>query len=203
MTELIFDPVEHSYTVGAQRVPGVTAVLSPLVDFSMVPKAVLERAQQLGTAVHRMTELFDLDDLDEDSLSDELLPFLTAWRKFRAETGFVPELIEQRFHHPALRFAGTLDRTGLIGGRRAVIDIKKMLRLGPVIGIQLAAYQELCRVNGVEVLDRYGLGLRADGTYRLQPFKDKGDWPVFLSLLTLRNWRDKHGVVEVQGAESE
>jgi hypothetical protein len=165
-----------------------------------VPPAALKRAQELGTAVHRMTELHDLDDLDTDSLSQELLPFLTAWMRFRAETGFVPELIEQRFHHPALGFAGTLDRTGVIGGRRAVVDIKKMLRLGPVIGIQLAAYQELCRVNGVEVLDRYGLGLRADGTYRLQPFKDKGDWPVFLSLLTVRNWRAKHGGVEVNYA---
>lgn len=194
MAELIFDEAEHIYTVGAQRVPSVTQILSPLVDFSMVPKAVLERAQQLGTAVHRATELFDLDDLDEDSLSDELLPFLTAWRKFRAETGFVPELIEQRFHHPALRFAGTLDRTGLMNGRRVLIDIKKMLTLGPVVGIQTAAYAELCRVHGHVVQDRYGLGLRKDGSYRLVPFTDKGDWPVFLSLLTIRNYRDKHGL---------
>lgn len=201
MSDLIFDPIEHSYTVGAQRVPGVTATLAPLVDYSMIPKAVLERAQQLGTAVHRMTELFDLNDLDEEGLSDELLPFLTAWRKFRAETGFVPELIEKRFHHPALRYAGTLDRTGLISGRRALIDIKKMLTLGPVVGVQLAAYAELCRVNGHDVQDRYGLGLRKDGTYRLVPFTDKGDWPVFLSLLTLRNYKDKHGLAEFGGFE--
>ncbi|EIF30923.1 hypothetical protein BCh11DRAFT_06435 [Burkholderia sp. Ch1-1] len=201
MTELIFDPVEHSYTVGAQRVPGVTATLAPLVDFSMVPKAVLERAQQLGTAVHRMVELDNRKDLDEDSVSDELLPFLTAYRRFRAETGFVPELIEQRFHHPVLRFAGTLDITGSINRRSAVVDIKKMLTLGPVVGVQLAAYQELCRVNGHEVLDRYGLGLRKDGTYRLVPFKDKGDWPTFLSLLTLRNFKDKHGLAEFGGFE--
>jgi hypothetical protein len=75
-----------------------------------------------------------------------------------------------------------------------VVDIKKMLRLGPVIGVQLAAYQELCRVNGHDVQARYGLGLRADGTYRLVPFNDKSDWPVFLSLLTLRNFKDKHGL---------
>jgi hypothetical protein len=199
MADLIFDPTEHTYTVGTQHVPGVTATLAPLVDFSMVPKAVLQRAQQLGTAVHRMTELYDQDDLDESDLSDELLPFLTAWRKFRAETGFVPELIEQRYHHPALRFAGTLDRTGIIGRNRAVIDIKKMLTLGPVVGVQLAAYAELCRVNGHPVVDRYGLGLRKDGTYRLVPFTDKGDWPTFLSLLTLRNYKDKHGLAEFGG----
>lgn len=191
---LAFDPVEHVYTVGARRVPSVTQTLAPLIDYSQVPAAVLKRAQDLGTAVHRMTELYDLDDLDVDSLSQELMPYLTAWMRFRAETGFVPELIEQRFHHSALHFAGTLDRTGLIKGRRSVIDIKKMLRLGPVIGVQLAAYKELCIKNGVAIDDRYGLGLRADGTYRLVPYTDKHDWPTFLSLLTLRNFKDKHGL---------
>ncbi|MEM5294208.1 hypothetical protein VSR82_07680 [Burkholderia sp. JPY481] len=191
---LTFDPVGHVYTVGTRRVPSVTQTLAPLVDYSAVPANVLKRAQDLGTAVHKMTELYDLDDLDMDNLSDELLPYLTAWIKFRAETGFVPELIEKRFYHPALGFAGTLDRTGLVSGRRSVIDIKKMLRLEPVVGVQLAAYKELCIKNGVDVQDRYGLGLRADGTYRLVPFTDKGDWPVFLSLLTLRNFKEKHGI---------
>lgn len=193
MTELRFDPVGHVYTVGAQRVPSVTQILAPLVDYSQVPRAVLERARQLGQAVHRMTELYDLDDLDMDDLADELRPYLTAWIKFRAETGFVPETIEKRLYHPALRFAGTPDRSGLINRRRAVIDIKKMLYLGPVIGLQLAAYEELFEKNGTHVEDRYALGLRADGTYRLQPYTDKSDWPVFLSLLTTRNWKEKHG----------
>lgn len=193
MAELLFDPIEHAYSVAGKRVPSVTQILSPLVDYSMVPRDVLERAQKLGTAVHRMTELYDLDDLDMDCLADELVPYLTAWIKFRAESGFVPETIEKRLHHPALRYAGTSDRTGLIRGRRAVIDIKKMLSLPPVVGVQLAAYAELHQKHGTPIEDRYGLGLRADGTYRLVSFTDKGDWPVFLSLLTLRNWKEKNG----------
>lgn len=193
MSELLFDPVEHVYTVAGKRVPSVTQILSPLVDYSMVPRETLERARQLGQAVHRMSELYDLDDLDMDNLADELRPYLTAWIRFRAETGFVPETIEKRLFHPSLRFAGTPDRSGLIGRRRAVIDIKKMLTLGPVIGLQLAAYRELFEKHGTPVEDRYGLGLRADGTYRLVPYTDKGDWPAFLSLLTIRNWKEKNG----------
>ncbi|PTB23479.1 hypothetical protein C9I56_39005 [Paraburkholderia caribensis] len=191
---LTFDPVGHVYKIGTRVVPSVTQTLAPLVDYSGVPEAILERARQLGQAVHKMTELYDRDDLDMDTLSDELLPYLTGWIKFRSETGFEPELIEKQFHHPSLGYAGTLDRTGLINRRRAVVDIKKMLRLEPVVGVQLAAYKELCIKNGVDVQDRYGLGLRADGTYRLVPFNDKHDWPVFLSLLTLRNFKDKHGI---------
>lgn len=193
MAELLFDPVEHVYSVEGKRVPSVTQILAPLVDYSKVPRETLERARQLGQAVHRMTELYDLDDLDMDCVADELRPYLTAWIRFRAETGFVPETIEKRLHHPALRYAGTSDRTGLISGRRAVVDIKKMLTLGPVVGVQLAAYAELHQKHGTPIEDRYGLGLRADGTYRLVPFTDKSDWPVFLSLLTILNWRTKNG----------
>ena len=196
---LTFDPIAHVYTANGRKVPGVTSTLAPLLDFSMVPPAVLARAQQLGTAVHRMTELHDQDDLDTETLSPELLPYLTAWMKFRAETGFVPETIEQRHHHPVFNYAGTWDRTGIIRGRRAVIDIKKMLTLGPVIGVQLSAYEKLCLHMGIQIQDRYGLGLRKDGTYRLVPFTDKGDWPTFLSLLTLRNFKDKHGIVSANG----
>lgn len=193
MAELLFDPVEHVYRVGGHRVPSVTQTLAPLVDYSMVPKETLERARLLGQAVHLTTQLYDEDDLDMDALDDELKPYLTAWIRFRADTRFVPETIEKRLYHPTLRYAGTPDRSGIISGRRAVIDIKKMLVLGPVIGIQLAAYQELFRTCGTDVLDRYALGLRADGTYRLVPYTDKGDWPAFLSLLTIRNWREKNG----------
>ena len=90
MSTLVFNEEKHEYSVSGVRYPSVTQILAPLVDYSQVPRAVLERARKLGQAVHRMTELFDLDDLDMDDLADELRPYLTAWIKFRAETGFVP-----------------------------------------------------------------------------------------------------------------
>ena len=96
MSALVFNEDRHEYSLDGQRLPSVTQLLAPLVDYSKVPKDVLERAQQLGTAVHRMTELFDNDDLDEDSLSDELRPYLAGWIKFRAECQFEPERISER-----------------------------------------------------------------------------------------------------------
>jgi hypothetical protein len=193
MSVLVFDEAKHEYTKEGRRLPSVTQVLAPLIDYSMVPKDVLERAQQLGTAVHRMTELYDNDDLDEESLSDELSPYLSGWKLFRSEAKFVPVTVERRLSHPTLGYAGTSDRTGEVKGRLAVVDIKKMMTLGPVIGAQLAAYQELHRKDGLEVADRYALGLRPDGSYRLQPYRDPLDWQCFLSCLTLHNWRLKNG----------
>lgn len=192
MSTLVFDEAKHEYRLDGRRLPSVTQLLSPLVDCSMVPQETLKRAQALGTAVHRMTELHDNDDLDEDSLSDELRPYLTAWMRFRTECQFEPVTIEQRMFHPIYRYAGTSDRTGVIKGRLAVIDLKKMMVLGPHIGPQLAAYEKLHQAEGLKVLDRFALGLRFDGTYRLQPFTDPLDWQCFLAHLTIYNWKTKH-----------
>lgn len=191
---LTFNEEKHEYRWNGNVVPSVTQILSPMMDFSMVNPEILRRAQLLGTYVHRTTELYDKDDLDIDALPDEIKPYLNAWIKFKKECAFEPETIESKLYHKHLVFSGTSDRTGLVRGRRSVIDIKKMLSLGPVIGMQLAAYQALHSLEGEKIVDRYALGLRPDGTYRMVPYADPSDYPAFLSLLTIRNWRIKNGI---------
>lgn len=199
---LQFDTDLHEYRFGGINVPGVTSVLAPLIDYSKVDPVLLERARLLGQAVHKTTELYDQDELDVDSLDPQLVPYLDAWIRFRKEVDFQPLGIEQRVYHPTYRYAGTLDRTGLVRGNMAVLDIKKMLVLGPVIGVQLAAYQNALNVvrpsvevpYPVRIADRYALGLQADGAYRLQQYKDPADWSTFLSLLNLKNWKAKNGI---------
>lgn len=190
---LTFDELSHTYKWHGAIVPSVTTIIAPLIDYSMVSPATLERGRLLGSAVHRMTELHDQDDLDEGSLDDLMQKYLEGWKKFRADTGFVPDTIEHRMYHPTHRYCGTSDRTGVIKGKKAVIDIKKMLTLGKVIGIQLAAYQAMHNLEGAGVTHRYALGLRPDGTYRLEPFINPNDFAVFIALLTVKNWRVANG----------
>jgi hypothetical protein len=190
---LTFDEPSHTYKWNGTPVPSVTTILSPLIDYSMVNPEVLERGRQLGSAVHRMTELHDLDDLDESSLSPDMKKYLIGWKKFREDTGFVPDTIEKRMFHPKHHYCGTSDRTGVIRGQKAVIDIKKMMSLGAVIGVQLAAYQAMHNLEDAGITHRYALGLRPDGTYRLQQFNNPSDFAVFLSLLNIRNWKAKNG----------
>jgi hypothetical protein len=193
---LSFDEAKHEYSYAGKKVPGVTSILAPLVDYSMIPREVMERAQLLGQAVHKATELHDQDELDMDSLDPQLVPYLDAWIKFREEVDFHPVGVEGQIFHPTYRYAGTYDRLGEVRGEMAILDIKKMMTLGPVIGLQLAAY--LAAHNhkhpGRPAVARYALGLRADGTYQLQRYDDPTDWPTFLSLLTLRTFKEKHGL---------
>lgn len=194
---LTFDEATHTYWIGAAKVPSVTQILKPLVDLSSIPSGVLAHASARGTAVHYACELFDQDNLDWDSLDVELVPYVEAWVEFRMATGFMPIRNEERVFHPGLFYAGTLDRTGLINGELSVVDIKTSSGLYPTVGMQLAAYAEALNATNANATEpkhtgRYAVQLKKDGRYHLQPYTDKTDWPVFVSLKTLITWSDKN-----------
>lgn len=195
-----FDEATHTYMDGDGVIlPSVTQILAPLTCLDDIPKAVLERKARLGTAVHSATELFDLDDLDESCLHPEVAPYLDGWKRFREDTGFAPALIERRVHHRSLGYAGTLDRIGTMGTTAVLIDIKTSATLYPSYGPQLWAYQEALKCDpnytGPTELQKHCLQLTPDGKYKLSPqYNDPADWRVFVALLTVRNWRMKHGL---------
>lgn len=191
MSGLTFDEASHTYHFGGQVVPGVTSILAPLTDFSRVPPAVLEAASQFGKAVHRACELDDLGELDEDALDPALKPYLEAWRKFSAEYEVQWDEIEKPIYHPTLRYAGTPDRKGLVRGMRAVVDIKSTAQLYPSVGPQLAAYAQ---AGNEPFAHRIAVQLKADGTYVAKTYSDPTDFPVFASLLTVRNWCARHSI---------
>ena len=193
-----FDEPTHTYTLGEQVLPSVTQILKPLVDFSMVPPAVLEHARARGVAVHKCVQLDIIDDLDEGSVAPEIAGYLAAWRKFRTE-GQVKAADfgepEKPMFHPAMRFAGTPDVPLFFGGKWAVLDIKTASALSEPWALQTAAYKELINANTQagehKIEDRYSLRLREDGTYKLDQFKDKSDFGVFLACLTVYRAKEK------------
>lgn len=190
-----FDEDTHTYWLGNAKVPSVTQVLSPLVDLSAIPPAILQYAADRGTAVHYGCELYDQDNLDWDSLDAELVPYIEAWAEFRAVMGFKPERIESRVFHPGLFYAGTLDRTGVLEGQRSIIDIKTSKTMYPTVGMQLAAYGEAIHAQEPETpkhTGRYAVQLKEDGTWKLHPYTDKADWPTFVALKTIVGWADKN-----------
>jgi len=180
----------HEYRFGGVVVPSVTQILKPLTDYSFVQAEALENARQAGVAIHKTVELECKGDLDEDALPEWLRPYLSAWRKFVLETGFVLEASEERVYHAGCRYAGTLDLRGATRRhKRGLFDIKRSFAAGPAIGVQTAAY-----ANAIDWRDaaRFGLQLRGDGTYRLREFNDPADWSVFLALLTVHRYRERN-----------
>ena len=189
---LTFDPSNHSYRFSGRPVPSVTQLLQHLHSFEGVPHDVLEAAKERGTAVHLTTELFDKDDLVEDTLDPVLTGYLKGWRQFKADHKARFVGIEKRVYHPTFRYAGTYDRKGYLDGGPEVwrLDIKTSIQSHPVWGLQTAAYE---RADNPLPGDRRGtVQLRPDGTYRFHEWTDAADWPTFVSLASLHHWTQKH-----------
>lgn len=191
MSVLTFDEATHTYRFGGNVVPGVTSVLSPLTDFSRVPPHVLEAASNFGKAVHMACELDDLGALDEAALDPALVPYLQGWRKFSRDYAVEWTLIEEPVYHATMNYAGTPDRFGNVKGEFTVVDIKSTAQLYPSVGPQLSAY---ANAKGTPFAKRLAVQLKADGTYVAKPYTDPTDWPVFASLLTLRNWCARNSI---------
>lgn len=187
---LTFDAERHEYRLLGGVVPSVTQILSPLVDLSGIAKSVLEAKRQLGQDVHFACELLDEDDLDESSLTEEVEPYVRAYRKFKADTGTLVLLNEHQVGEPTLMYAGTLDRVLLLNGQRWLVDLKTCISTPLAVGPQTAAY--LRALGDSTVTHRGALRLRPDGTYRLDPLTGADDWACFMACLTLHRFKESH-----------
>lgn len=197
---LTFDQEKHEYHFDGKPVPGVTSLLAGLTDFSFVSDEDMAAACYRGTAAHLCCELHDLGTLNEAALDPAWRPYLDAWIKFKEERSFAVVLNEHRVFHPVLKYAGTLDRFGMLEGKPFVLDIKTSASLSPVIGIQLAAYSEALMSgpdwNGPKKLGRVAVQLKPDGTFKVQEYADSTDLSAFIGLLNVARWKMKHQIKE-------
>jgi hypothetical protein len=166
-------------------------------DLSAIPRDVLERKRALGQAVHLACELDDLGELDEDGLDAELVPYLAAWRKFKAENRVRVIQNEQQLHHPSLMYAGTLDRLGwleAVAAENWLLDIKTSAEPHAAYGVQLSGYKGLVEASGEPVADlrRGTVHLFGDGTFKLREYRDPNDDACFRALLSVHQWKEKH-----------
>lgn len=210
---LTFDKSDHTYRYEGEVVPGVTSLLDALHSFAGVPDEILDPAKERGTFVHEMCAAYDVGDLDEAALAEididpetgasRWLPYLSAYKQFLAHYRPNWAGIEEMGYSKLHRFAGTPDRRGsLDGGKvqaaRAIVDLKSSQQCHPVWGIQCAAYRQIVAETypneGWMTARRFTLQLLPNGRYFLLPWDSPLDWPAFRALLTLSQWRTKHGV---------
>jgi|SRR6185369_461720 len=178
-----FDEAEHRYWLGDRELPSVTTIIKPATDYGPVPAKTLDFARDRGGAVHRACELFDLDDLVEDSLDPVVVPYLKAWKKFTLDFKPKWDAIEKPSYHPGLLYAGTPDRRGKIGRRHIVAEIKATARIEPAASLQLSGYD---LIDGHDNSALMVVQLKPDGTYQA-PVQRK-DHSGFLSFLGVYNW---------------
>lgn len=202
MGQLTFDAATHTYRWDGVRVPHVTQVIAGLVDYSRIQPEALERARQEGVAVHKMVQLYFDSELNVDALPTWMRGHYDALCRFHYDTGFEVWAAEKKLYNPVLHYAGTPDLIGLLPKLKNVrgpanIDVKRSLFGGAAIGLQTAGYTRAwndteSRDLRVSDRNRFALQLRADGTYRLEPYQDGEDFTAFLACLQQLRWRAKH-----------
>ena len=190
------NPETHIYkdTETGRIIPGVTDNIEDagLSDFSRVDPDILKRSQAFGKAVHLTTALYDEDDLDMDSLDPALKPCLEAWIKFKKDMGFIIDEVEQIVYSKRYDYAGTYDRIGYMAEVKALIDIKTGTSLPKTIALQTSAYMEAYnegKKRDERIKRRLVIQLLENGAYKMQEYKERSDFSVFLACLNIRNWK--------------
>lgn len=191
-----FDESNHVYRVDGVVYPSVTQILESagLPDLSRVPADILEWKADIGRKVHKAIEFDDDGDLDFDFLPVELRPYVEAYRKFKTESGFEPLAAEEPIFHPVYKYPGKPDRIGLLNGRIVLIDYKTGMIDLKCVGPQTAAYKKAwdeVHQRKDQIVRRFALKLSNDGTYKLIECKNPNDFNIFLSALSLYNWRNQ------------
>lgn len=115
---LTFDEEKHIHSVNGEIYPGVTGVLKAegfCEGFEFIDPYYLTR----GKYGHKATELWEAGTLDEDSLDDNLRPYLESYKKAKQEKGFEVLGCEVHRYNKLYKFAGIIDR--IITGTKSYI----------------------------------------------------------------------------------
>jgi hypothetical protein len=174
----------HVYMLDGERIPCVSDLCRFLHReiYRDAPLWQLEAAADRGTKVHAATEA--LDKTGRAEIEDDYLPYLQAYALFRQEHDVQWELIEHPDYHPSHRYAGTIDRYGLIDGFKTLLDIKTTYKVyKPLCSASLNLYRLILEARQKTVERLMILHLKKDGSYKLIKFE--ADNSVPMALITL------------------
>ncbi len=196
VNDLTFDEVNHIYRRYGIIKPSVTQILQEvgLIEFSAVPKEVLERASNFGTAIHRTTELSDKNILDYSSVSNPIIPYLKAWQAF-LETYQIENLaIEKQFYCAKYDYCGTIDRIvySKTLKRKVLIDIKTTVSISSTVNLQTAGYAiGIGKPNIIRMVVQL-----KENSFRVVLCDSATDTAYFLSALNIWKWKKLHKLIK-------
>jgi len=142
VSDVVFDPVGHTYHLDGVAYPSVTTIMQEVgvIDTTFYNEAGAER----GTAVHDAVSAMVRGDLDMKDMSqhpqiEEVGGYLEAFNWFQIENSIVPIEVEQVFVSREYKYAGTVDLAAEMDGEKYLIDWKTGGHQR-WHGLQLAAY---------------------------------------------------------------
>lgn len=182
-----YDPDRHLYySPSGEWLPSVTQVLDGVGLTSQFYRG--QRAADLGTAVHNACCLSDLGILDKDLTDPEIVGYVSGYEGFIRDSGFTILESEKLVWSKRHRYAGRLDRFGLLDGDSTLLDLKTGV-LQEAAALQLAGYQ--CAYDeetGCGPCRRIALKLYPDGRYAIREWSGDDDVYTWLAALRVYRW---------------
>lgn len=194
-----FEPVGHLYHDNAgMALDSVTTILKEelgLYQFSS------QTAPIRGTNVHKACHYHDEGDLNEKSLSGEVLSYFEQYKKALAHYKIIVRANELMRYSPTYHFAGTLDKIVTIETSNGVLDIKtcKVFKTEPWHSWQTASYLEMVKkefaANGLPLTKRWALYLTPD-SFHLVEHTGQRDFLEFIALMSARQIKINAGYLK-------
>lgn len=186
IADLVFNPADHTFTYGGLPVPSVTRILHHVMGTDT--RWYTEESRKRGSAVHLFCQQIDEGWFDKAKVPAELWGYVQAYLGFVASSKWQPIIIEEPVYNPALRYAGIIDRFGILNGERVVIDLKTGYPTA-VDPLQTAAYSMCLDERPAK---RFNLYLRKNSTCKLEPRDDDDDYRTFEDAARIYHWREQH-----------
>lgn len=164
--KLTFDERTHTYQLDGQALISVTQVLKPIseLEYGEIREDVLENAAERGTAIHFALELYNEFGVEE--IDEEYRGYLEAYKSFLQTYHYQP-IHNERQVVSELGYAGTVDCVAKVNGIVTVVDYKTTSKLNPrKVGLQLAAYRQALKEEGIDTELGAVLQLKKDGKYK-------------------------------------
>lgn len=183
MARLVFFDQGHQYEMDGERLPSVSELCRFIAreTYADVAQYNLDRAAERGTLVHKACEALDVYGRAE--VDEDVEGYVAAYAMFRREHAVKWRMVEKSLHHPADRYAGTIDRYGTLDGVETLLDIKTSYTVHKRLAVaQLNLYRRMLEANGVQPDRLVILHLQRDG-YKLVDIDRRDDVPD--ALLTL------------------
>lgn len=114
----------HTYLVDGIIVPSITQLIKMKFNnkYDAVPKEVLKKAADKGTAMHREIELYEKEGKESDLVELKNYKFLKKHLKWKVIASEIPIIL---FYNDKPIAAGRLDQVIEMNGKKGINDLKR------------------------------------------------------------------------------
>lgn len=199
-----FDKENHKYYMDEKEVPGVTSTLPHYYGGNAT-----EYHRDKGSKMHEMLYLYNMKNLDEQTLDPVLVPYLEGYKEFVEHNGTPKGIVD--FKSGAPQAADELQLTGYAllvregkcsGGKKAEWTFEEPLyhptyRFAGTPDIVNVEYSGIER-DIIRPFPMHCLYLDKDGGYKLSKDFSKDylkNRSIFLSFLTVFFWKKERGLL--------